>query len=617
MSLQQTVNYDVAANLEYNAALVETVSPVTKLKLTNISWPQVTTTYLTDTGSTYDASKIEFAAGVMRQKDLAPANSVVWSTFTSSLNAIFPALSAVLNGVPTNVGGKLVCSGTQGIYYTDASIGALAGVGAIKFIYRPNYTGAPATNINMVSLNAPAGNNDRINLTHSPTDTFRISINNNVGAAVVATVAIGGAAGLTSGVDYEMELNFDSVGGVVRLFKDGALHGTLFIGPWTHGTTANRLYIGATQNVYDTANATFDNPILFSTVQHTAGYTAGYTLPESRYGASVVDAPDAVIGVLPTDLQLVQWGANSNAVPNFILGGYWWDGAAWSVSNGTYAESNDNGTIIANIAAFPLIVGLNTLSIRIPFPDSPTQGIVTSTTPRAEANGYSQTDETVTTNSYTQMDCLESFAAVDTVVGSNITRYLIATYNVVGGSATYRWWDGAAWSVSNGTYAETNTAAEINTNALALDLSSGYYVRFFAFLHSANGTETPEVESITYDYCFFVFPGTLSKCFVYGWLTEVDCAFFADATVTVQNKKPFYHSGYLIPVSEQTFTVDASGYWEAEIIETESVQVPGADPAEPGYTFKINYTDPIAKTVTYNNIVVPNQGSAALEDLIP
>ena len=621
MSLQQTVNYDIAANLSYNAALVETVSPVTKLKLTNISWPQITTTYTTSAGCTFDPSFIEFAAGVMRQKDLAP-NRLFYNDF-ASLNAAYSG--GVATGTPFNgaavSGGKLDLRAASGVdrYVTYQAFNNCSSVkGAVRLKYTPAYSGSPGTTQQIfTAVDASGGLNNSIVIEHQSSGDLRYQIRDSAGAGVVVLAA---AWVPVSGTEYEIEMNYDSTGGseAYRIFVDGVQLGATLTTAVARTAYPNPgfIVIGASYNLAKAANFEIDDLQLFDEPQHTANYTPVAAIP-FKYGASVVDVPDAVYGVLPTDFQLVQWGSNANAQPQFILGGYWWDGAAWSISNGTYAESTSAGTIVSNIATFPLLVGTNALSIKIPFPASNTQGIVTSTTPRAESNGYSQTDETVTTNSYVQMDCLMAFSAVDTAAGSDEVRYLLARYNVVGGSPTYMWWDGAAWSVSNGTYAESNTPADINTNAMALDLTTGYYVRFFVFLHSDDGLTTPSVESITYDYCFFVFPGTLSKCFVYGWLTEVDCAFFADATVTIQNKKPFYHSGYLIPVSEQTFTVDASGYWEAEIIETESVQVPGADPAEPGYTFKINYTDPIAKTVTYNNIVVPNQGSAALEDLIP
>src|SRR5690606_17237049 len=100
---------------------------------------------------------------------------------------------------------------------------------------------------------------------------------------------IGAAWNPTAGTTYEIELVLDTQNGVCRLFIDGVLHGTLG-STFTRSNTATRLYVGSNA-VYTPCDASFEDLIFFSNVQHTANYSPGYTVPEKIYLGSTVALP--------------------------------------------------------------------------------------------------------------------------------------------------------------------------------------------------------------------------------------------------------------------------------------------------------------------------------------
>lgn len=95
---------------------------------------------------------------------------------------------------------------------------------------------------------------------------------------------------------------------------------------------------------------------------------------------------------------------------------------------------------------------------------------------------YSLTDPTIKNTTQVSATAYVSFDAGVTVSGSDLIKYQIE----VGGTAKY--WNGSAWANSDGTYAQSNTAADVNTNVPTLAAGS---TRVIAVLHSADGSTTP------------------------------------------------------------------------------------------------------------------------------
>lgn len=574
-SLGQTFNYDDAGNLDYDTNLIETVGSVTQLKLRYEDVADFSEDFADDTDHVYDSAKAEFVGGLVRQKDQRPTDSVIGATYTSSKNASWPdGFTALENGTPTLSGGKLVCTGTQGLAYTGAAIAAVVTAGAVKIKYTPNFSGAPPVNVNVFGLiQSGGGNNNRILLTHSPSGSpgnFRLWLNNSSGTAIYTATTIGGNFNPVAGTEYELELNWDSVAGVVRLFVGGALWGTLTPGAWTRTGTCDRFFIGANAITYNRAEASFDDAVLFSTVQHTTAYAAGYTLPETLYDETAVTLPVLASPGVGTVLPRTTPTATLTGAPRFTIQGKYWDGADWADTDNTYAQATDLTTIATNFGSFP-DEGYATIAVRAVFPTGNTQGSVDQFDMELEAEFYDQGNPRLVTNATTLADAIETFAAVAAAAGSDAVRFLFACANGIGMPETFMYHDGANWVVSDETYAQTNTATEMNTNLPTLDISTGKLVRFYIYLHSDDGTTTPSITSITFQYSFYAAKSAASKCILHGWVTDHEDLPIEGATVQIDNLLPFFHSGKEFPRFRKEVVTDADGYWEIALVETETV----------------------------------------------
>jgi len=84
---------------------------------------------------------------------------------------------------------------------------------------------------------------------------------------------------------------------------------------------------------------------------------------------------------------------------------------------------------------------------------------------------------------------LTSFVATATTPSGTEIRYQVSVNN----GSTYRYWDGAIWTTSDLTYAQSSTASDINAHISTLGSSGTFKVR--AMLHST-GASTPILDNI-------------------------------------------------------------------------------------------------------------------------
>lgn len=108
-----------------------------------------------------------------------------------------------------------------------------------------------------------------------------------------------------------------------------------------------------------------------------------------------------------------------------------------------------------------------------------------------DASTYQRTDEKITTLTALNLDVFASFAAVSTETGNDLLKYIIKV------DSQDKYWDGAAWANSDGTYAQSSTEAQINTNALSLGVTASQEVLIVVFFHSGSGYTTPTLTSLT------------------------------------------------------------------------------------------------------------------------
>jgi len=607
MSLTLITPYDDAANFVFDAAKIEILGAAAQLKLGFFPIADISEDFLTDAGFTYDSTKTEFVGGVLQQKSQRPTDAVIGVTYTSSIDSSWPILTAGLVGSPILAGGKLTCLAAQGVTYDDASIGTVSSVGTLKVRYTPNYTGSPPQNVNIFALTNPSSANDRILVSHSPSgNTLRITANNSSGTSIYTSIAIGTAWTPTSGTTYEIELGFDATTGTFRIFIDGILHGTLTAGAFSRGTSATIFSIGASVSLYNYAQASFEDAVLFSSVQHTATYTPGYILPEVEYAESTVTFPAHTYSG-PGLLQL------SDTIPTvtefgnvrYIFEGLYWNGSAWVSSDGTYAQAISLATFITNQGTFPN-TPTSSIIIQVSFPDSSSLSSIDQFDMATEGEFYPVDNPSIALNTFLNADGLDSFIATVLAIGADTLQYLIETRTTPGGASSYTYWNGTAWVASDGTYAQSNTLADIQSNITTLDISSGIFLRFNVLLHSDDGSTTPAISLTELAYNFHIVEPEPKKVIVYGWLKEPDGTPL-QGTVTIANLTAFEHTGLFIPKSEVAASTDVNGYWEIEVYETTTINKQ--------YQARVEYTEPTAKTVKFN-IIVPNQDSVNLTDMI-
>jgi hypothetical protein len=275
----------------------------------------------------------------------------------------------------------------------------------------------------------------------------------------------------------------------------------------------------------------------------------------------------------------------------------YWNGAAWVVSDGTYNQANDAVTFNLNCGTIN-VLGEKYGQFKVLFPDNNTQSAVDTLTVNVTANnGYLTTNPTLECNSTFRTEGLEGFSIVSIITGSDNIKFILSK----DGIDYYH--NGVDWAASDGTYAQSNTAAEIHANR-ATFTTENILVKVKVFFHSDTGLTRPILSSITMTYDFAGGAGdTIETCLV--WANQLD-AFGNPSleTLTVETNKNIikYKNSTIIKHERVTITPDKTGYWEAELIETVNME------SGSKYMFKFANGDPHVKSV-------PNEAKKNFWDL--
>ena len=610
MSLSLSYGFDT--ELDYTLSNCAILSSKARLAIVPSPEQLFAQDFASDVGFTYDNTKAEFNAGILRQKDLRPVSSVLAATYTSSKNLNWSTAGSLVGtdiGAPLLSAGKLSClgGGNNGVRYESADIGASGNVGAMKIKYTPNYSGTPATNYNIFEFAPVSGNNDRMLVFHSATGTLRLSAYTSVGTAKHAAVPFGGVWSPVAGTEYEIELDWDTVAGVVRLFVNGVLNGSMPVSSYARGSDADRLYIGAGTS-YFAADGYFDDALLFSTVQHTAGYTPGYTLPEFIYGASKIDGPNFTYSGLGSVLSIDDGSVVETGSPRFIIGLKYWNGSAWVVSNGTYAQANSFATALANLASF--VASGSILPWSVVFTDSNTQSSVDDFDVEVTGQKYSPTGYLEPAQGV-QVKTLISYLHTHTENANTDLRVVLKVDGVL------KWWNGTAWATSNGSIAQGNTAEEINLNmaSLSLGVNSTIFVRWL--MATSSNVETPEIETATIAYNFGAIETPLVTCEVFGYLKNISDAPVVGAKIKFElNQKPEKYkeaNKNIISTLSVEATTDANGYFTIPLVRSSEYE----DATEYKATITIGTTIITKSSSGKLLFQVPDADTKDLSDLLP
>ena len=557
-------NFDNPSNYIYDTSKIDVSGGQAKLKLIDSPNQNFELLFDNDTGFVYDPTKSEFVGSKVQQKDQRPTNSIIAAKYTNSLNANWGAdgvaTTAVLNGVPTLSGGKLVCTGSQGVYYEDVQIGALSGDLALKFKFTPNYSTGPASNVNLVTITQATGLVDSIIIFNSPAgNNIRITANGLSANSF-------GVWEPTAGQEYVFELF--CISNVITLYIDGVQLGLGKTLTPSQGTTSNRLWIGACTNIYNNSQGSFDDVILYSL----ATQDENYTIPENIYLESAVTTPELEYTGTGTLISFDSFITIENNSPRYTIqigqsGDYlYWDGSNWGVSDGTYNQAT-NTTVFNNNIGTLNVNGQIYGQFKIHFPDGNNQSAVDNLLASLTAQIYPTDNPTIEPVGLLGIEELIDFQEDVTKLGLDDIRYTLKKGN------NFYWYNGVDWAVSNETYTETNTATEILNNILTF---TNDYVTFkwFAFIHSDDGSSTPAIKTLTIIFDFVGVGEDKNLCNVWGYNYTPEC--LPDVrpfTVRLSNDASKYLNLNIIRNPDITVTPRANGYWEVELLETENMPI--------------------------------------------
>lgn len=211
---------------------------------------------------------------------------------------------------------------------------------------------------------------------------------------------------------------------------------------------------------------------------------------------------------------------------------------------------------------------------------------------------YSKANPTILTNSATGATGLLSISNVVTTAGSDAVKWTI----FYGGVDHYL--SGGVLVVSDGTYAQSNTAAELEA-AMPLDIDPDGSIQMKGHLHSDDGTTTPDITSVTFEYNFFSSMVSLGQCVVWGYVY--------DNTTAVEGAKISFKANSVQDVGGNWVEIDtevksnSAGYFSATLAETAT--------SSTKVKAEISFTNSNNKAVSRKfDIIVPNQSSSPLDD---
>lgn len=522
------------------------------LKLQNNNNQVFNEDFADDTGFTYDPTKSEFVGDLLRQVDQRPANSIIGSTYSTSLDASFAAdgfvdKSALIFGSPTISGGKMVCAGSDGVCYSDTIIGALSSDWVMKVKYTPNYTTSPPTNVNILSISQATGGTDDVVIFNSPSgNNIRVTANG-------LAASVFGTWNPTAGQEYVFEVF--CVSNQVSVYIDNVQLGTAKTITPGQGTDSNFVHIGAYSVVYNVAQGDFRDFILYSI----APQTDVYDVPEFAYFETNAILPQfTYAGVgdiqLYTDLQ-----TTSTSGTQYVIDGEYWTGSAWATSDGSYAQSNDITTIVNNLASKSVV---NDPIITVVFPDSDTQNniddldfIYTGQIYPTDLQIIQLNTSQITISADQLIDFIESVS----VSGSDSITYVLER------DTAPVYWDGAAWVTSDKSIAQSNTVVEVlQGSADFLQEGFGAILGVNWLLKSDDGSSTPQANTLTIEYDFFGEQPTLVESTIYSTLIDLSGSPIEGQEIKVRPvwilaNRSITSGDYI------STTTNVDGYWEIDI----------------------------------------------------
>jgi hypothetical protein len=179
--------------------------------------------------------------------------------------------------------------------------------------------------------------------------------------------------------------------------------------------------------------------------------------------------------------------------------------------------------------------------------------------PFATPEKYSTSNPTITTNTF-ETNELSNFTATESITGSDAVKYILNVEGqdryVTGGSATN----------SDGSYSQSSTAAEMLSD-IGDVVTARSTVYLTTFLHSDDGTTTPEVDLVTISYeAALEDPATPTLVNVEGFIYACDGPLSGEIVKIRPYESGYFNQGIFLKYAWRTIaTTDANGWFSGNM----------------------------------------------------
>lgn len=227
---------------------------------------------------------------------------------------------------------------------------------------------------------------------------------------------------------------------------------------------------------------------------------------------------------------------------------------------------------------------------------------------------YTLTNPVVTSQHQNTISALTSFSESSTLPSNTAIKYQLIL------NALPYWYNAvdAKWESSDGTFAQSNTAAIINTNASTLfsnlNLITPQFLGLAIFLSTTNTANTPILTSNTVGYTWTNSNATaLNQCLITGYLADLAGnnplpTVLKPVSFLVGSSRGFFHGTHFVEPFTKVFNFDNAGFLQASVIETATPGVP--------LNFSLTYWEGLSlKTTKLFNAIVPNQPQININNL--
>ena len=570
--LVKNINYVTSSDFTFDSDLVEFTGSNATLKLQSGSAQTFNQGFSSSSGFTFDSDKTAITGGSLSQLGggLAGAN---YST-DADFNWGSGTLTATLGASATVSGGKLDLTAGYVEYVGTGKINA--DHGTIKFKYTPDYSDDPPGITTMFNYQRASGDSDnRLWIYHDTSGNILMDSKAFNGLNITASTTFVTNWQPVADTEYEIAVvwDFSSASGH-KIFIDGVLSGTIdATGTRDDDLTSIAFLQMGRAETFNSFNHSVDDLVIFDTLEYSTTYTPGYAVGDNQYSSDLISLPQ-----FSAAADVTAWGAftpsSVTGSLNYILNDQYHNGSAWVASDGSLAQSNTAAEVSSNIATLPFT---QTLDVDIRTEDSSTQGSIGDLTIGFTAPTYSTTDPTILNNTSFNTDAISAVTFDETTSANTAVKYTL----VIDDQDKY--WNGSAWVNSDGTYAQANTGAEINTNAPALTWDDdGNSVKVRAFLHTDTDLETPTLTQVSIAYDFA--PGAISTpdtTIVYGYLCEADIDPRSAVSLVFDPLSSVSASSYLLSSGvTETTSSNLSGYFELSLIPGRYNVTIGSDAAK-------------------------------------